>query len=98
MPCKVNNRHFIFALKTDSADIGNWLIFQRYKYRCYLLYTTNLNLENLLGNVDKYLCINNRSDVVANKPQANKCAAPTERLGGVSLLQSYRTYGSKKKS
>jgi hypothetical protein len=26
------------------------------------------------------------------------CAAPTERLGGVvPLLQSYRTYGSKKK-
>jgi hypothetical protein len=34
--CKVNKQHFVFVLKTGSADIGNRLIFQRYKYRCYL--------------------------------------------------------------
>jgi hypothetical protein len=57
MPCKVNNRHFIFALKTDSADIGNWLIFQRYKYRCYLLQPDQLIIYTLLGNVVRHFAL-----------------------------------------
>jgi hypothetical protein len=55
---------------------------------------------NLLGFAYKYQRINNRSDVAPDKPQANK-KVPHLRSGWVllmPLLQSYRTYGLKKKN